>query len=88
VPWSGQLLAAPGRNGANRRKRKVAVPVGRCRVFEIPVHDIMGVQGNALQGGKYKAVILQGCADLEANEVHAAPKTKCVGSETVRATDD
>ena len=87
MPWSGQLLAALGRNGANRRKRKVAVSVGRCLVFEIPVHDVMGVQGNALRGGKYEAVILQGCAALEANAVHAAPKTKCVGSESKRAPD-
>ena len=48
----------------------------------------MGFQENALRGGKYEAVLLQGCAGLEANEVHAAPKTKCVGSETVMATDD
>jgi hypothetical protein len=56
--------------------------------LEALVHDVMGIQGNALRGGKYEAVILQGCAALEANAVHAAPMTKCVGSETVRATDD
>src|SRR5215212_7489408 len=44
----------------------------------------MGVQGNALRGGKYQDVILPVCADLKANAVHAAPKTKCVGSETGR----
>ena len=45
-------------------------------------------RGMPFEEAKYEAVILQGCAALEANAVHAAPMTKCVGSETVRATDD
>lgn len=38
-------------------------------------------------GGMYEAVILPVCAALEANAVYAAPKTKCAGSETGKATD-
>ena len=40
-------------------------------------------------GGMYESVILPVFAALEANAVHAAPKTfKCVASETGRAPDD
>jgi hypothetical protein len=57
-------------------------------LFEAPVYDVVGVQGNALRGGEYEAVILPACADLKANAVHAASKTtKCVASETKWARD-
>ena len=38
-------------------------------------------------GGIYESVILRICAALEANAVHAAPKTTSAGFENGRATD-
>jgi hypothetical protein len=55
--------------------------------FDVPVHDVLDVQGNAFRGARYEDVILSVCAGLKANAVHAAPRTKGAGSGTTRARD-
>jgi hypothetical protein len=52
--------------------------------FDVPVHDVLDVQGNAFRGARYEDVILSVCAGVKANAVHAAPLSsslpQCTGS--------
>jgi hypothetical protein len=55
--------------------------------FDVPVHDVLDVQGNAFRGARYEDVILSVCAGLKANAVRSAPKIECGNFDITRPLD-